>query len=55
MSKRVTIQRIDGDLRIQLPEDVSMQEFEDWLNHKVPRNSISFVELPERWTSAEDD
>ena len=57
MSKKIIQQKIDGNLVFKLPEDVSIQDFENWLNEahqgKSHKKNLQFEELPEKWTSFE--
>lgn len=53
--KIIKVQKIDGEFRITLPEGVSLKDFEDWLNKRPNHKNLCFEQLPERWTSAEND
>lgn len=55
MKYRVTLQQIDGQKTIQLPENVSAQDFTDWLNKKPNAKNIEVVDIGEKWTSADLD
>lgn len=47
----VTKQLVDGKTVLTLPDNVSKEDFEDWLNDRPWKKNIEFRELPERWTS----
>ena len=50
---RATIKRIDGEEHLQLPEDVTAKDFEDWMN-KVPGSKrIKIYREPEERSSAD--
>jgi hypothetical protein len=50
----VKYQRIDGVLTVILPKLISKQDFLDWLNDKPNKKPLKVKELPDTWTSAED-
>jgi len=49
----VTVQRIDGQLRIKLPEGVTSQDLVDYLNNKPYAKNLDLESVPEKWTTAE--
>ena len=50
-----TSQRIDGKTVLTLPKGVTKQDFEDWINNEPHRKNLEFRELPEKWTSLEEE
>ena len=48
----VKVQRVDGKLKVRLPEGVTAQDFADWLNCEPNRKALKIAVLPERWDSA---
>lgn len=52
---KIKVQNIDGVTNVSLPKGISIKDFEDWLNN-VPNNKIlMFQDLPEKWSSLEQD
>ena len=50
----VVLQHVDGVLRVRLPEGVTAKDFENWMNKTDDKPELTFVSLPEKWTSADD-
>lgn len=45
----VTLQRIDGVLRVKVPEGVTAQDFTDWLNDEPHKMDLELVEKSDKW------
>ena len=51
---KIKAQRVDGVLRIQLPEGITAQDFTDYLNKKPGRKELEFEDEvdPETWSTS---
>lgn len=53
--KVVKCQEVDGATILQLPKNVTKEDFENWMNNTLDKPNLSFEHLPEKWTSEDED